>query len=151
MLIAQGMFCVARYTHYTVIPIIKYLIATTANKHPRKKSFNVDKNMKNPTGIKLCISHNNGRMNGKVLNQTGSISFFRNTCCHGLLDFFHPCSFDWGLLFVCVCVQRELARQTHEIIKYYIEQLVAEGFPSLRPVLLIGGVQMKEQMEVIKR
>lgn len=50
-----------------------------------------------------------------------------------------------------MCVQRELARQTHEIIKYYIEQLVAEGFPSLRPVLLIGGVQMKEQMEVIKR
>ena len=56
-----------------------------------------------------------------------------------------------GACCLCVCVQRELARQTHEIIKYYIEQLVAEGFPSLRPVLLIGGVQMKEQMEVIKR
>ena len=34
----------------------KHLITTTANKHPGKKSF-IDKNMKNPTGIKLCISH----------------------------------------------------------------------------------------------
>ena len=56
MLIAQGMFCGAKYTHHTFTPIIKHLIPTTANKHPGKKSF-IDKNMKNPTGIKLCISH----------------------------------------------------------------------------------------------
>ena len=35
---------------------LKHLITTTANKHHCKKSF-TDKNMKNPTGIKLCISH----------------------------------------------------------------------------------------------
>ena len=55
-LIARGLFCSAKYTHHTFTPIIKHLITTTANKHPGKKSF-IDKNMKNPTGIKLCISH----------------------------------------------------------------------------------------------
>ena len=48
------MFCGAKYTHHTFTPIIKHLI-TTANKHPGKKTF-IDKNMKGPTGIKLCIS-----------------------------------------------------------------------------------------------
>ena len=56
VLIARGMFCGAMYTHHTFTSIIKHLITTTANKHPGKKSF-IDKNMKNPTGIKLCISH----------------------------------------------------------------------------------------------
>ena len=55
-LIAQGMFRGAKYTHHTFTPIIKHLITATANKHPGKKSF-IDKNMKNPTGIKLCVSH----------------------------------------------------------------------------------------------
>ena len=36
-LIAQGMFCGAKYTHHTFTPIIKHLITTTANKHPGKK------------------------------------------------------------------------------------------------------------------
>ena len=39
------MFCGAKYTHHTFIPIIKHLITTTANKHPGKKSF-MDKNMR---------------------------------------------------------------------------------------------------------
>ena len=34
-LIARGMFCGAKYTHHTFTPIIKHLITTTANKHPR--------------------------------------------------------------------------------------------------------------------
>ena len=55
-LIAQGMFCGAKYTHHTFTPIIIFLFTTTANKHPGKNSF-IDKNIKNPTGIKLCISH----------------------------------------------------------------------------------------------
>ena len=50
------MFCGVKYTHHTFTPIIKHLITTTANKHPGKKSF-LDKNMKIPAGIKLCISH----------------------------------------------------------------------------------------------
>ena len=55
-LIARGMLCGAKYTHHTFTPIIKKLITTTANKHPGKNSF-IDKNIKNPTGIKLFISH----------------------------------------------------------------------------------------------
>ena len=55
-LIARGMFCDARHNHHTFTPIIFFLITTTANKHPGKKSF-IDKNMKNPTGTKLCISY----------------------------------------------------------------------------------------------
>jgi len=55
-IIARGMFCGARYTHHTFTPVIKHQITTTANKHPGKKSF-TDRNIKNPTGIKLCISH----------------------------------------------------------------------------------------------
>ena len=43
-LIAQEMFCGAKYTHHTFAPIIKHLIPT-ANKHPGKKSF-TDKNMR---------------------------------------------------------------------------------------------------------
>ena len=50
------MFCGAKYTHHTFTPFIKHLITTTANKYPGKKSF-IDKNMKNPTGIKPCILH----------------------------------------------------------------------------------------------
>ena len=50
------MFCGAKYTHHTFTPIIKHLITTTTNKQTGKKSF-IDKNMKNPTGIKLYISH----------------------------------------------------------------------------------------------
>ena len=49
------MLCGAKYTHHTFIPIIKPLITTTANKHPGKRSI-INKNMKNPTGIKLCVS-----------------------------------------------------------------------------------------------
>ena len=55
-LIARGMFCGARYAYPTFTPIIKHLITTTANKHLGKKSF-TDKNMKTPTGTKLCILH----------------------------------------------------------------------------------------------
>ena len=60
------MFCGGKYTHHTFTPIIKHLITTKANKHPAKKSF-IDKNMKNPTGIKLCISHKTAVSRGPPL------------------------------------------------------------------------------------
>lgn len=53
----------------------------------------------------------------------------------------------YGLI---ICPSRELARQTHEIIHYYNQCLVDDGFPSLRCGLCIGGVSVKEQLEVIK-
>ena len=49
------MWCQVHSSH-SHSPLIKHLITTTANKHPGKKSL-IDKNKKNPTGIKLCISH----------------------------------------------------------------------------------------------
>ena len=42
-LIARGMFCGVKYTHHTFTPVIKHLITTRANKHPRKTSF-IDNN-----------------------------------------------------------------------------------------------------------
>ena len=52
---------------------------------------------------------------------------------------------------VFILIQRELARQTNEIIKFHMAQLAADGMPELRSALLIGGVLMKEQHEIIKR
>ncbi|XP_072339338.1 probable ATP-dependent RNA helicase DDX41 isoform X3 [Scyliorhinus torazame] len=46
---------------------------------------------------------------------------------------------------------RELARQTHGIIDYYCRLLEEDGFPQLRCALCIGGMSIKEQMEVVKR
>ncbi|XP_069139042.1 probable ATP-dependent RNA helicase DDX41 [Argopecten irradians] len=53
----------------------------------------------------------------------------------------------YGLI---ICPSRELARQTHEIIQYYSQCLADDGFPMLRCGLCIGGVSVKEQLEVIK-
>ena len=52
--------------------------------------------------------------------------------------------------FIC-CFQRELAKQTFEIITYYSKQLENDGCPGLRIVLCMGGMSVKEQLEVIKK
>ncbi|XP_064630234.1 probable ATP-dependent RNA helicase DDX41 [Lineus longissimus] len=46
---------------------------------------------------------------------------------------------------------RELAKQTFEIVTFLAAALVADGFPEIRTALCIGGVPVKEQMDVIKR
>lgn len=48
-------------------------------------------------------------------------------------------------------LQRELARQTHGVIEYYCKLLEDESAPQLRTALCIGGMSVKEQMEVVKR
>ncbi|XP_036445926.1 probable ATP-dependent RNA helicase DDX41 [Colossoma macropomum] len=53
----------------------------------------------------------------------------------------------YGLI---ICPSRELARQTHGIIEYYCKLLEDEGAPQLRCALCIGGMSVKEQMEVVK-
>ena len=56
---ALGMFCGAKYTHHTFMPIITHhLITTTANKKVEVKGHS-QINTRNPTDIKLCISHKN--------------------------------------------------------------------------------------------
>ena len=47
--------------------------------------------------------------------------------------------------------QRELARQTHGIIEYYCKLLEDEGTPQLRCALCIGGMSVKDQMEVVNQ
>ena len=45
-----------------------------------------------------------------------------------------------------VCPSRELARQTHEVIMGYIQSLKQDGFPELRLLLAMGGIDMREQV-----
>jgi len=54
----------------------------------------------------------------------------------------------YGLI---ICPSRELARQTYDIILSYSQLLELDGYPSLRSVLLIGGVNVKEQLDSIRR
>ena len=46
-----------------------------------------------------------------------------------------------------VCPSRELARQTQEVIMCYIESLKKDGFPELRALLAMGGIDMREQVQ----
>ncbi|CAI9738972.1 probable ATP-dependent RNA helicase DDX41 [Octopus vulgaris] len=54
----------------------------------------------------------------------------------------------YGLI---ICPSRELARQTHEIIKYYCNCMELDGLPALRCALCIGGMPVKDQIELVKR
>lgn len=54
----------------------------------------------------------------------------------------------YGLI---ICPSRELANQTHEVIKYYSDALESEGYGSLRSLLCIGGMAMKDQADRAKR
>jgi ATP-dependent RNA helicase DDX41 len=50
-----------------------------------------------------------------------------------------------------ICPSRELASQTQEIIVNYTTVLAAGGFPELRTMLCIGGIDMRTQMDILKR
>ncbi|KAF6251977.1 P-loop containing nucleoside triphosphate hydrolase protein [Scenedesmus sp. NREL 46B-D3] len=56
-----------------------------------------------------------------------------------------------GPLGLIVCPSRELASQTVEVITQYTDALKAGGFPDLRVMLCIGGIDMRSQMDVLKR
>ena len=62
---------------------------------------------------------------------------------------------DWHWLHVkknvVINLQRELARQTHEIISFFCKHLEEAGFPALRSLLCIGGTAVKDQFDTIKR
>ncbi len=51
-----------------------------------------------------------------------------------------------GPVGLIVCPSRELARQTHEVIMGYIQSLKQDGFPELRALLAMGGIDMREQV-----
>lgn len=54
----------------------------------------------------------------------------------------------YGLI---VCPSRELAKQHYENINYFADALHRDGYPKLRACLCIGGVNIKEQTDVIKQ
>lgn len=54
----------------------------------------------------------------------------------------------YGLI---ICPSRELAKQTYDIIHYYISIVQKHGGPSLRSVLAIGGIPVAESLDVISR
>merc|ERR1719440_2022430 len=49
-----------------------------------------------------------------------------------------------------ICPSRELAGQTYEVATGFCEALTAAGQPTLRPMLAIGGVSMKENLDAIR-
>ena len=55
-----------------------------------------------------------------------------------------------GPLGLVVCPSRELARQTHEVIKGYTTALLQAGYPQLRSLLCIGGIDMRQQMDEVR-
>eukprot|EP00199_Chlamydomonas_sp_CCMP681_P001246 CAMPEP_0119109420 /NCGR_PEP_ID=MMETSP1180-20130426/17899_1 /TAXON_ID=3052 ORGANISM="Chlamydomonas cf sp, Strain CCMP681" /NCGR_SAMPLE_ID=MMETSP1180 /ASSEMBLY_ACC=CAM_ASM_000741 /LENGTH=640 /DNA_ID=CAMNT_0007095175 /DNA_START=76 /DNA_END=1998 /DNA_ORIENTATION=+ len=55
-----------------------------------------------------------------------------------------------GPLGLIMCPSRELARQTHEVICSYAQALKEDGYPELRCLLIMGGVDAKQQHEMIR-
>lgn len=59
---------------------------------------------------------------------------------------FVPNEGPYGLI---ICPSRELAKQTHDIIKYYCGHLQQAGFPEIKCALAIGGTPVNETMAVV--
>lgn len=59
---------------------------------------------------------------------------------------FMPNEGPYGLI---ICPSRELAKQTHDIIKYHCGHLQQAGFPEIRCALAIGGTPVNETMAVV--
>ncbi|GAB4820561.1 hypothetical protein N2152v2_007607 [Parachlorella kessleri] len=55
-----------------------------------------------------------------------------------------------GPVGLIVCPSRELARQTFEIVNGLTNTLKAGGYPELRTLLCIGGVDMKTQTDAVR-
>ncbi|KAF8393127.1 hypothetical protein HHK36_021368 [Tetracentron sinense] len=56
-----------------------------------------------------------------------------------------------GPFGLVICPSRELARQTYEVVEEFLIPLKEHGYPELRPLLCIGGVDMRSQLEVVKK
>ncbi|CAH9081206.1 unnamed protein product [Cuscuta europaea] len=56
-----------------------------------------------------------------------------------------------GPFGLIICPSRELARQTYEVIEEFLEPLRGFGYPEIRPLLCIGGIDMKSQLDVVKK
>ncbi|CAN1145036.1 DEAD-box ATP-dependent RNA helicase 35 [Linum perenne] len=56
-----------------------------------------------------------------------------------------------GPFALVVCPSRELARQTFDVVEQFLAPMREAGYPELRTMLCIGGVDMKSQLEILKR
>lgn len=56
-----------------------------------------------------------------------------------------------GPFGLIICPSRELARQTYEVVEQFLVPLKEAGYPELRPLLCIGGVDMRSQLEIVKK
>lgn len=62
-----------------------------------------------------------------------------------------PLEGEEGPVGLILCPSRELARQTHEIIEEFTAALRRDGHPELRSLLAIGGLNLKDSVDGIKR
>ncbi|CAL5421906.1 unnamed protein product [Camellia sinensis] len=56
-----------------------------------------------------------------------------------------------GPFGLIICPSRELARQTYEVVEQFLIPMREYGFPELRPLLCIGGVDTRSQLEIVKK
>ncbi|GJN06681.1 hypothetical protein PR202_ga24437 [Eleusine coracana subsp. coracana] len=56
-----------------------------------------------------------------------------------------------GPFGMVVCPSRELAKQTYDVIAQFLAPLREAGYPEIRPLLCIGGVDMRTQLDVVKK
>ncbi|KAJ7947339.1 DEAD-box ATP-dependent RNA helicase [Quillaja saponaria] len=56
-----------------------------------------------------------------------------------------------GPFGLILCSSRELARQTSEVVEQFLIPMREAGYPEIRPLLCIGGVEMISQLEVVKK
>ena len=56
-----------------------------------------------------------------------------------------------GPFGMIICPSRELAKQTYDVIDMFLTPLKQAGFPEIRPLLCIGGIDMRTQLDVVKK
>ncbi|KAJ3219970.1 hypothetical protein HK099_004494 [Clydaea vesicula] len=115
-----------------------------------------DKNIKNPSPIQIqglpCVLSGRDMIgiaftgSGKTLVFTLPIVLFALESEVKL-----PLVSGEGPVGIILSPSRELARQTYDVICGMTKSLSNNGFPNLRVLLCMGGINMSEQREVIKR
>jgi ATP-dependent RNA helicase DDX41 len=56
-----------------------------------------------------------------------------------------------GPFGMIICPSRELAKQTYDVIEQFLIPLKEAGYPEIRHLLCIGGVDMRTQLDVLKK
>ncbi|KAM3274148.1 hypothetical protein ACQJBY_043367 [Aegilops geniculata] len=56
-----------------------------------------------------------------------------------------------GPFGMIICPSRELAKQTYDVIDMFLAPLRQAEFPEIRPLLCIGGVDMRTQLDVVRK